>query len=87
MTSLFNLIEDPCKSMRNSSVKLNLFSSTILAMFVVLFSILDYLVFVSLLLDLDHISSCLRIELKSWEALQPGWMTSQSIMVSDYICF
>ena len=38
MASLFNLIEDPCKSMRNSSVKVNLFSSTIFcAMFVVLF--------------------------------------------------
>ena len=33
MASLFNLIEDPCKSKWNSSVKENLFSSTILAMF------------------------------------------------------
>ena len=38
MASLFNLIEDPCKSKWNSSVKANLFSSTILAMFVVLFN-------------------------------------------------
>ena len=29
MTSLFNLIGDPCKSMWNSSVKLDLFSSAI----------------------------------------------------------
>ena len=35
MTSLFNLIEDPCKSMWNSSVELDLFSS---AIFKVLFS-------------------------------------------------
>ena len=35
MASLFNLIEDPCKSMWNSSVKLDLFSS---AIFKVLFS-------------------------------------------------
>ena len=30
MASLFNLIGDPCKSKWNSSVKLDLFSSTIL---------------------------------------------------------
>ena len=35
MASLFNLIGDPCKSMWNSSVKLDLFSS---AIFKVLFS-------------------------------------------------
>ena len=35
MASLFNLFEDPCKSMWNSSVKLDLFSS---AIFKVLFS-------------------------------------------------
>ena len=29
MASLFNLIEDPCKSMWNSLVKLDLFSSAI----------------------------------------------------------
>ena len=37
MASLNKLFPDPCKSMWNSSVKLILFSSTILAMFVVLF--------------------------------------------------
>ena len=35
MASLFNLIGDPCKSMWNSSMKLDLFSS---AIFKVLFS-------------------------------------------------
>ena len=52
MASLFNLFEDPCKSMWNSSVKLNLFSS---AIFKVHFSaniglfLLDYLCFMCVL--------------------------------------
>ena len=52
MTSLFNLIKDPCKSMWNSSVKLDLFSS---AIFKVHFSsniglfLLDYLFFMCIL--------------------------------------
>ena len=52
MASLFNLIEDPCKSMWNSSVKLDLFS---LAIFKVHFSsniglfLLDYLYFMCVL--------------------------------------
>ena len=36
IVSLFDLIEDPCKSMWNSPVEADLFSSTILPMFVFL---------------------------------------------------
>ena len=52
MASLFNLFEDPCKPMWNSSVKLDLFSS---AIFKVHFSsniglfLLDYLCFMCVL--------------------------------------
>ena len=45
MASLFNLIEDPCKSMWNSSVKLDLFSSAIFKVHFLLHKfwiILDY---------------------------------------------
>ena len=52
MASLFNLIEGPCKSMWNSSVKLDLFSSAIFK--VHFFSnfglfLLDYLCFMCVL--------------------------------------
>ena len=52
MATLFNLIEDPCKSMWNSSVKLDLFSSAIFKVHlfanIVLF-LLDYLCFMCIL--------------------------------------
>ena len=52
MTSLFDLIEDPCKSMWNSSVKLDLFSSAIFKVHssanIGLF-LLDYLCFMCIL--------------------------------------
>ena len=55
MTSLYNLIKDPCKSMWNSSVKLDLFSSAIfkvhLSANIGLF-LLDYLCFVCFLFSI-----------------------------------